>query len=571
MSATPDHLPDPTRWWRGHHPLVWWITGAAALFSLMYSILVPVYRGPDELHHVDMIKYYGSSIGYPDPRVRLDVDPAVLASKPLAGPGIDPELTHRPPLSASEAQPRRLRPTFQELSVSRDPTVESRGNRLTQHPALHYVLASSLGSLVGTAFPEQVWTWDREVWLYRLISLVLVAPLPLLAATAARSLGLSSQGVVIAAAAMFLIPMRSFIGAIVNNDATMVLGAAIAATAALAHLRRPSWQNAAVSAGGAAIATWSKSTGATLLPWVLIVVLVAAVPVWRAGHRRDALTRLLVAGSISVVGAGWLLTNLVRFADPQPTSSQHRVVEGVHTSLWPFLQTWFERVGSTFWGQPARRTGVTLAGWLVTSLTVAVIVATIVLVVVVFRRRRHRKVVLLLGILWIMQLALLIRTNLAHYGRTGEYAAMQGRYLYAALLPLALLIALFIDEVVPRRVRGWGVAAAVAIGAALHLVLAGSMLNGYWAGSGLSGRIESVLAWSPLPDIGGILVLALPLIATGLLAVAVLRTDLGGTRLTRVLIGASGTTGNLSHLARQGAVSATVTLLAAAFVTAFVS
>lgn len=570
MSATPDRQPQPQRWWRGHNAIVWWITGAAALFSLMYSILVPVYRGPDEIRHVDMIKYYGSSMGYPDPRVRSPIDPAVLASRPLAGPGVDPELTYRPPLSAAEAQPRRLRPTFQELSVSKNSSTESRGNQLTQHPALHYVIASSWGSLVGAAYPEEVWTWDREVWFYRLLSLVLVAPLPLLAATTARSLGLSSQGVVSAAAAMFLIPMRSFIGAIVNNDASMVLGAAIAVTAGIAHLRNPGWRNAAVAAGGAALAAWSKTTGATLLPWVLLVVLVAALPVWRTGRHRDALVRLVSAGSIVVVGAGWLLTNLVRFADPQPTSNQQLVVEGAETPIWPFLRTWFERVNGTFWGQPARRTGVTLADWLVTSLTVAVVLATIALVVVVLRRRRHRLVVVLLGALWLVQLALLFRTNFANYWRTGGFTAMQGRYLYAALIPFALLLAMFIDEVLPKRARSWAMGTAVAVGAALHLVLAGSMLDGYWAGTGLSGRVESVLAWSPLPQIGSLAVLALPLIATGLLALAVIRNGFSATGWTRVLVGTPSDMHTASALARQATVSVSVTVIAAALLAAVV-
>jgi len=570
MSFGLEHRAQHLRWWRGHHALVWWITASSVAFSLAYSILTPVYRAPDEQKHVDMIVRYGSSLGYPDPRVREFFEPGVWGSTRLAGPNLDPELGFRPPLSVEMAQPRGFRPTFRELAESQDPSAIPRRNQLTQHPPLYYVLASSVGSFVGAVLPEEAWTWDREVWLYRTLSVVLVTPLPLLAAAAARVLSISSHETVMAAAAMFLIPMLSYIGAVVNNDATVILGTAVAVTAGVVHLVRPSWKSAAVAAGGAAVAAWSKSTGATSLPWVLLVVLVAAVPVWRAGRRREALVHLGVATSIAVVGAGRYLTNLVRFGDPQPSSFTRRVIEGAETPLWPFLQTWFERVGGTFWGQPARRTGVTLAGWVVTSLTVAVVLATVSLVVVVAFRRRHRLVVVLLGVLGLVQLGLLFRANLGHYLRTGGYAAMQGRYLYSVLVPLALLLALFLAEVVPKRVRRWAVATAIAIGAALHLVLAGAMLDRFWVGKGVGGRVESVLAWSPLPDGGSLVVLALPFVIIAFMSIAVLRSGLAESRLTDVLIGSRGATWEPWALVRRAVVACGVVVAAAALMIAVV-
>ena len=561
MNHAPEHSPQRRRWWGGHHPLVWWITVAAATFGLAYSIIGPFYRAPDEQKHVDMIKHYGESRGYPDPRIRAAFDPGVWASGRLVLPARDPELGGaRPPQSEDEAEPRQLRPTFKELATSQDPTGVPRRNQLTQHPPLHYVLASSFGSFVGASVPEEAWTWDREVWLYRLFSVFLVAPLPLLAATAARAIGVSSQGSVLAAAAMLLIPMRSYIGAAVNNDASMMLGAAIAVTAGLAHLKRPNWQSAAVASGGAAVAAWSKSTGASLVPWVLLVVLVAAIPDLRKARHRDALIRLGTAFTVSVLGAGWYLTNLVRFRDPQPSSFTRRSVEGAETPLWLFLQTGFERVAGTFWGQPGRRAGVTLAAWLVASLTVAVVLASIALMVVVFRRRRRRILVGLLVGLWIVQAGLLFSNTFEHYLRTGKYVAMQGRYLYAALVPFAVLVALFSDEVLPERMRSWAVANAIAGGAALHLVLAGSMLAGFWAGDGVVGRVDAVLAWSPLPAVVGALVLGLPPVVTGLMALAVVRTSLGESRLASVLVGGSTRMG--SAVGRQAAVAVGAMLIA---------
>ena len=558
MSPAPEHSPQG-RWWGGHHPLVWWITVAASVFGLAYSIIVPMYRAPDEQKHVDMIKHYGSSLGYPDPRVRGFFDSGVWASRRLVLPLRDPELgDSRPPQSANEAEPRQHRPTFDELADSVDHMIPTQRNQLTQHPPLHYVLASSFGSFVGAAVPQEAWTWDREVWLYRLLSVVLVAPLPLLAATAARALGMSSSGSVLAAAAVFLIPMRTYMGAVVNNDASMMLGAAVAVTAGLVHLTRPSWQSAAVAAGGAGVAAWSKSTGASLLPWVLLVVLVAAIPVWRAGDRRQASIRLGVASSIAFLGAGWHLTNLVRYRDPQPSGSPRDIVDGVDTPLIPYLETWLEQVASTFWGQPGRSAGVTLADGVVVSLTVAVVLVSVALIVIVLRRRRYRTVVGLLIGLGIVQVGLLFQNTFVHYLRTGGVTATQGRYLYAALVPLAIVIALFSDEVVPKRMRSWAMGVAIAGGTALHLVLAGSMVGGFWAGDGVVGRAESILAWSPLPVSLGALILALPLVVTGLMAVAVIRTSLGESRLAVMLVGES----NWTELSRQTALAIGVMLVA---------
>ena len=565
MISTSHPSPQHLGWWRGHHPLVWWITGVAVAFSLAFSILGPFYRAPDERNHVDMVKYYGSSLGFPDPRMRVPIDPGVLASTRLVLPPRDSELGGaRPPLSADQAQPRHLRPTFQELAETQGSAANSRSNHLTQHPPFYYVLVSSAGSLAGAALPQEAWSWDREVWLYRLISVVLIAPLPVLASTAAGVLDASPLGRVMASAVLLLIPMLSYIGAVVNNDATMILGAAIAVSAGLVHLKHPSCWSAAVAAGGAAVAAWSKSTGATLLPWVMLVVFVAAIPAWRAGRRGEALKCFGLASVITLGGAGWHLRNVIRFADPQPTSSQRNVIEDAETPLGPFLQTWYERVAGTFWGQPGRRTGVTLADWLVTSLTVAVVLAAAAMVIVAVRRRRHRTVVFLLGMLWIVQVALLLRTTLAHYMRTGRYAAMQGRYLYAALVPLAVLLGLFVVQVVPRRARAWVVAAAIAAGAAVHLILARSMLNGFWAGDGVVDRVRSVLAWSPLPDGVGLVFLALPLVGIGWMAVAILRTTMRESRVAEVFLGDAMAKGTAPGLTRQAAVATGVTVVAGA-------
>jgi hypothetical protein len=134
---------------------------------------------------------------------------------------------------------------------------------------------------------------------------------------------------------------------------------------------------------------------------------------------------------------------------------------------------------------------------------------------------------------------------------------------------LALLLALFLAEVVPMKVQPWAVATAITIGSALHLVLAGSMLDRFWVGEGVGGRVESVLAWSPLPNGGGLVVLALPLVVIGLMAVAVLRSGLAGSRLTQIFA-SRGTRWAASALVRQAVVATGAAVAAAALMIAVV-
>src|SRR5213596_546397 len=65
------------RWWHRHHPLVLVITGLNIAFALMYMLIVPMYRGPDEGVHVDMIRHYRATSGEPSPNHGVRVQSVV--------------------------------------------------------------------------------------------------------------------------------------------------------------------------------------------------------------------------------------------------------------------------------------------------------------------------------------------------------------------------------------------------------------------------------------------------------------------------------------------------------------
>ena len=62
---------------RGHHPIVLVITGLNIAFALVYALLVPMYRGPDEAAHVDMIRHYRAAHHEPSPNLAVPVQTVV--------------------------------------------------------------------------------------------------------------------------------------------------------------------------------------------------------------------------------------------------------------------------------------------------------------------------------------------------------------------------------------------------------------------------------------------------------------------------------------------------------------
>lgn len=501
------------RAWRRYHGLVWWVVVVKALFGLSFTLLVPPYHGPDEARHVDMIRWYESHGGYPDPTEHTLITPGVALSQRLVSPVGSP----RPPLEERDAVARSKRATFSELDESHE--APHGGNQMSQHPPLYYTVASA-GSSVTTLLPGDPWSWDQEVYLYRLTSWLSFLGLPLLAAEAALALGLARVFTAVAASLTLLVPMTTFIGAVVNNDGLAVAFTALAVVGVLGYLRHGSLGWAAVTAAGCAGAPLTKSTAAPTVAWVLLVMVVAVVRSsgWRPPAR--ALRHAALVGAAALVGFAWHLTNLVRFADPQPNGFSRPPPTGYEASIADYATTWIERVASTFWGQPARRTGVTLAPWMIAALTVAIVAACLYALV---RSRRFRWPVWLLSLLVAGQVALMFRTNWKTHVRAGSLNGLQGRYLFALVVPLAVLATAGVAALVRRRRAdedgnsdgdgtaspttartATGIAAAIAAaGVGLHTFLGWSMLTGgYWAadGDGAMGQFDAVLAWSPLPD-----------------------------------------------------------------------
>jgi hypothetical protein len=496
---------------RGHHPIVLVITGFNLAFALMYALLVPMYRGPDEPSHVDMIRNYRRSHHEPSP------DAAVPFQSVVRNVYRDGSLerAYRPPLPlrARDARRRADRPTF--ASLGRPAVAPS--NQMTQHPPLYYAAAAGASSLLARITPARLWSYDREVLFIRLLSILAIAPLALLASAAALAMACSRQVAAVAAAFTLLIPQATFIGSVVNNDAFVILWAALAVAAGLRYLAGGSRVSAWVAAGAGAAGALTKATGAVVAAWAVLVVLAGAWARHRRGQRRDAATAAVPAVAAVGIAALWYVRNLVKFHTPQPAPQGHpRQAGAARLSFGSFLPQWLDRLSRTFWAMPARRLGIALPWWLshlLSALTVAAVIVAIVL------GRRLRTFTLPLLALCVAQVLLLLRSdyraNRLHVPGS-DLTGVQGRYLFALIVPLACFTAVAVAEMTRRSARAaLGVATgATALACVLHLALAGKMLDRYWEvrDASFTERVRAVYAWSPLPSPLTGVVLGLPLV-----------------------------------------------------------
>jgi len=493
---------------------VWWLVAAKVAAALAFALLIPFFRGPDEVLHLSLLRWYGANPGYPNPTEFLSIEPELLATGvPQAGGGV-----LRPPLQVDEAVPRPDRPTLGELEAVAGPPPPPT-NQLSQHPPLYYVATDGVGGMLTSILPDGAWSWDRLSLLYRWMSVLTLAPLPLVASSAALAVGLDRRAGAVAAAVVFAAPSSSALAAVITNDNLTIVLSGVAVACALRWLRRPSarpWAIAAAVAAGLAVST--KSTALIVLVWV---VAVAAIPVVRAYRARAPVADLLrtwgLVVGVGIVGSWWQITQWVRFGTVQPSAYSGASRPGVDVTLADFVGEWLSLVPASFWGAPAPRTGVALPMWVALPVSVVVAVLIGIAVVAPLRRRRGRLVPLLLSALVVPQAALMVRANWSEFSRAEAVSSFQGRYLFVVLIPLAVLVALGVVEVLRYargRVDALGVAVGVTVvGVAFHLAIGLMMLARFWGppGGTWGAHLDALLAWSPLPVLATLVVLSVPL------------------------------------------------------------
>src|SRR5262249_17988718 len=253
-------------------------------------------------------------------------------------------------------------------------------NQMSQHPPLYYWTAGAVTSLITV--PDSFWSWDRELWITRLLSVLFVAPLALLASAAALAIGFRRGVGAIAAGVPWLIPKKSFLGSVVNNDTLVMLLAAISVVGALRYLSggRPRTAWAAGAAAGALALT--KSTGAVVAAWTIAVVAYAAWEQRQGGERTQARRAFLGAAGFIALGSSWYGPHSTRSHKPQPAPRRFLDIP-VPPGFWTFVRLFLDEMSRTFWGRPSSRLGVELPWWICHALSIITIAAIVFAVVTV--------------------------------------------------------------------------------------------------------------------------------------------------------------------------------------------
>lgn len=511
--------------------VVWWLVGLQMALLLVWSVVMPLYHAPDEPNHVDAVimAEHGS---WPRPGTAHVSDQGIgaIVASPF-GTGNRQLSLSTAPLAANQAPPRSARPPYRDLKALPG-THDKIAQQMTQHPPLYYGLdAAVLRALPGSGG----WRWDVTVAVLRLLSALMVAPLPWLCWAAARTLLPEPRMAVLAAVLPIAVPELSHIGSTVNNDNLIILLAA-SLMIPLAQILRGdlSRRTAAIAGVVSGLALMTKGLAFPLVAALMAAYLVAIVdrrrahraPFSRRGSGPGSLVLALVVAF--VVGGWWWGVNLLRYGTLQPAGAvfvrpgQLSQTTDLPLFVWTFLKSAVQR----WWGA---------FGWFEVNLPYALVLVlalglTLTCAVPFVRARvlpRRQLAVLLVPL--VLLAGLIFVGSLGEYLRAHTFGGVSGRYFFPGVAGLSVVVAAAGGEL-PRRAQRALVPTALM---AALLLQAGSLVqvfHHFWAPSGISwrGGLYALRLWSAWPTqvVYGFL-FALLIAGIGSLAVALLAARQG--------------------------------------------
>jgi 4-amino-4-deoxy-L-arabinose transferase-like glycosyltransferase len=530
-------------------PVAWTATALFLALMVLWTIVTPNFRNPDEPQHVNSILRLAEGGGWPAPGHAF-VLPEVLRAKTLTGfsavdgqegnwvggtllPGVretipPEELQYYAPFSGRPVTPPEDRLPFPELELTRDVDLTHHGDQMTQHPPLYY--AVSAGVVLATGSLD--WPFDRTLTLMRLVSVAMVGFLPLMAFSVTRRLTGNRR---LADAAAFLplgIPQLASLGGSVSNDALVILlGGLMTVLLARVLTGDRAWRTYLMVAVVLGLALLTKGTLLVLVPVVGLAVVVGARRATRGVSAlawRPTLVRLLaVWGLAFAIGGWWWAVNILRYGTVQPSGFQAVVpTDRPRSPLLEFTGIFWEKTTATFWGVFGQLE-LPLDQTVVTVLTLILIAA----VALAFRRKGLRTVLLLLlSFVLLTVAAVYLETYSAHL-ENGRYAGMQGRYLFGGLVAVFAAMVIGVGSLGREggRLQRW--LPVVTLPLTLLVAVYGLWVafDGYYIDAGwtFADAWKRMIDWSAAPGwvaqglVGGLVLLSL--VALGLAVRAALR------------------------------------------------
>lgn len=473
---------------------VWLVTALHVAVMAMCTFLYPAGAGYDEAAHTDMTYAYYNGHGFYAPgdrHIALGVHNAfpTLRMPPLV------------PLSDTPVAARGERRSFDALGGE---TPTRYPNQMVQHPPLYY----ALGAGILKAVPgSKRWPYDRWIAALRYLSIVLVAPIPLLAWATAKVLVGPGPIAVTASILTLTLPNLQRVGASVNNDnALTLLTAAVMYVLVLViagDLRKRTGLLVGVLTGLACLA----KAFALVLP---VAILGAYALAW-ARHRRPPFAAFgCAAVATAAIGAWWWIRNVVEYHAVQPDGLGPVIAKvnngaprpGFDTGM--FVPKFFNRIVWRTWGgigYPEHPWFSQEGCWVWAS----VVLAGLLLVLITGGGGRYGRAVpvALLAPTVLTLLAVGHEARIA-YLRNGRLPGIQGRYLYSGVTVIAVLVSIGLTWVVGRRLARWLPITALLATLATQAFAWRLLIMTWWVPASASdttedlrGAFSGIARWSP--------------------------------------------------------------------------
>jgi len=352
------------------------ITALHLALLATYSVAYPTWTGYDEAQHVDMVYGLLHGDGWPAPGDKM-ISKGIAATSDAFDRGAYADMFQSggkkrgsPSFAEITPTPRSARESFDALGGPAPVTDGRLSNQMVQHPPMVY----AVGAAVLGALPASHWAYDQQVYVLRLLNILLVAPLPPLAWATARRLRLPEVVARGAAVLPLAVPGFDRVGATFNNDGVLMLTTGVLTFVLAGVLRGDRRTRTAVWAGLWLALTLLSKGLALLMP--LMIVAAYLVGWWNTrrhevdlsdvgrGGARGGRARALV-GSLPwrpaivslavglVLGGWWWVRNVVRYGAVQPngwaTDPPRREALLLPDSFWTWLWYFVRAMINRFW------------------------------------------------------------------------------------------------------------------------------------------------------------------------------------------------------------------------------